>query len=330
MQCRVEPTSFELVAREWDDIFTRCAEPSVFDSLVWQRSWWEHFGAGSELRLSKVTSSDGNIRLIAAFSKSGSKISFLGGTDLVDYHGFLSDGGAVGVEVAAVVVSLCAEQACTTIELLSLPEASPAVELVPEILRQKKWHVEVEREDVAPRLTLPTTWEAYLEVLSKKDRHELRRKMRRLESAGAVQDVELKSPDDVASQFDSFLSLHRKSTPEKAEFMTATREQFFRSVSRSLAEAGMTRLRFLELDGKKVATSLSFVVGGVRYLYNSGYDPEFREFSVGLMNHAYGIKASIEEGIRVFDFMRGNEPYKYSLGATDRVLYRIKAERPAG
>ena len=69
------------------------------------------------------------------------------------------------------------------------------------------------------------------------------------------------------------------------------------------------------------------MIGGTRYLYNSGYDPEFRDLSVGLINHAYGIRASIAEGIKVFDFMRGNEPYKYHLGGRDRAIYRIICRR---
>jgi CelD/BcsL family acetyltransferase involved in cellulose biosynthesis len=208
-----------------------------------------------------------------------------------------------------------------------MPQPSPAVDLLASECQKCGWTVDVAQEDVAPRMDLPATWEEYIESLSKKDRHELRRKMRRIEGAGQLRDVELKSGQEVAGGFDDFLALHRKSMPEKAEFMTPERESFFREVSAALAAGGTTRLRFLELDGKRVAASLSFVVRGVRYLYNSGYDPEYRELAVGLMNHAYGIKASIAEGLSVFDFMRGNEPYKYHLGGQDRVICRIIARR---
>ena len=76
-----------------------------------------------------------------------------------------------------------------------------------------------------------------------------------------------------------------------------------------------------------MATSLSFVYKGVRYLYNSGYNPIYSNLSVGLMNHALAIQSSIELGHRVFDFMRGSEAYKYHLGGIDRQIYAVTAFR---
>ena len=95
-----------------------------------------------------------------------------------------------------------------------------------------------------------------------------------------------------------------------------------------LAAGGISRLYFLEVDGERAATSICFVHGGSQMVYNSGYDPGQRALSVGLINHAFCIKIAIENGIRYFDFLRGNEPYKYHLGAHDRSLYNLVVTRP--
>ncbi|MFW6174984.1 MAG: GNAT family N-acetyltransferase, partial [Chloroflexota bacterium] len=95
----------------------------------------------------------------------------------------------------------------------------------------------------------------------------------------------------------------------------------------ALARAGMCRLYFLELDGKRVATSICFVYHGRNFIYNSGYDPEYRHLSVGLLNHALCIQSSIDEGLEYFDFMRGDESYKYHLGGSDRAVYDVFASR---
>ncbi len=68
-------------------------------------------------------------------------------------------------------------------------------------------------------------------------------------------------------------------------------------------------------------------MNNTRYLYNSGYDPKFSDLSVGLINHAYAIKLSIKQNIKFFDFMRGNERYKYHLGSVDSKLYTINGKR---
>jgi CelD/BcsL family acetyltransferase involved in cellulose biosynthesis len=323
----VRAETFESLATRWEAIAAGRPGVTVFDTLTWQQTWWEAFGEGARLSLLSVSEDAGPSLFIAPMMTSDGCVSFLGGTDLVDYHDFLSADAPPRAHVEAMLKQITNDPACRTIDLLSIPGDSPSVQTVPEIARAAGWQVEVTQEDVAPRMLLPATFDEYVESLSKKDRHELRRKMRRTESAGTVRDVELTAPGDISAAFGDFLALHRKSTPEKAEYMTPDRERFFRRVAGQLALKGIARLRFLEFEGKRVATSLSWVIGGTRYLYNSGYDPEFRELSVGLINHVYAIRASIAEGIKVFDFMRGSEPYKYHLGGQDRAIYRITCSR---
>ena len=51
------------------------------------------------------------------------------------------------------------------------------------------------------------------------------------------------------------------------------------------------------------------------------------DLSVGLINKAYAIREAIEAGRRRFDFLKGAERYKYSLGGQDRAIYRIVVTR---
>ncbi len=265
--------------------------------------------------------------MIAPIMIDGSEISFLGSTDLVDYHDFLTRDRLSPGCIQAVVDAVSEMSEIDTISLQSLPGNSPTITQFREAAEEAGWNVEIEQEDVAPRIELPAKWEDYVSGLRKKDRHELRRKLRRLEAAGEIRQIEFRSPEDVEAAMGDFMRLHRMSTPDKNEFMTPKREQFFTRVAIDLARENSTRLCFLEVNGENVATSLSFVCRDVRYLYNSGYNPAQSELSVGLLNHALAIKTSIEEGHRVFDFMRGSESYKYHLGGIDRQIFALKASR---
>ena len=111
---------------------------------------------------------------------------------------------------------------------------------------------------MAPRVSLPSTIDAYFASLTKKHRHELRRKLRRLESAGEIEQIELTSPDEIEARMGDFIDLHRGSSIDKNEFMTSEREAFFREMAVKLAEKDITRLYFLTLNGQDVATSLAF------------------------------------------------------------------------
>ena len=58
----------------------------------------------------------------------------------------------------------------------------------------------------------------------------------------------------------------------------------------------------------------SFVYDGTFYLYNSAYEPDAARLSPGLVLVSHLVERSIDEGLEVFDFLRGPERYKYQLG----------------
>ncbi len=314
-------SSFGAIAGSWDSVFAETADASVFDSHLWQQIWWRHFGRGASLSILEFN--NGEFRGIAPLMQLGETVSFLGGNDLVDYHDFLLSHNNRRAFYKAVVEYLGSEIGISRIELLSIPSTSPTIELLPEIARSQSWTVDVTVEDVAPRLTLPDSWDAYLTLLNKKHRHELRRKLRRLENAGEAIHGELSETTDIVACLDTFFSLMRRSSPEKAVFLTPEREAFFQSLIIELSQEGLVKLGYLDIDGQRVAASIYFVNRDVKFLYNSGYDPDFANLSVGLLNHAYNIRRSIEQGFSSFDFMRGAESYKYHLGAADVTLHKI-------
>ena len=98
---------------------------------------------------------------------------------------------------------------------------------------------------------MPEDWEHYLQSLSKKDRHELRRKFRRMDSSGEeVKLIKYSSPAEVDSNLEQFFILMRQSKEAKHRFLTPDRERFFRSVAGVLANMDVFRLFFLEMGEK--------------------------------------------------------------------------------
>ncbi len=170
-------------------------------------------------------------------------------------------------------------------------------------------------------LDLPSTWDEYLAMLDRKQRHEVRRKLRRLEAAGNVDYHVVEDSAAVHEVMDIFLKLFSESREDKATFMTAQMESFFRSLADSMAEAGLLKVGILELDTLPVAMVMCFDYNNCVYLYNSGYDPQYRSLSVGLLSKVLHIKDSIQRGRKRFDFLKGGEPYKYHLGGRDTPLH---------
>jgi CelD/BcsL family acetyltransferase involved in cellulose biosynthesis len=92
-------------------------------------------------------------------------------------------------------------------------------------------------------------------------------------------------------------------------------------------EHGWLWLAFLEIDGQKAAAALNFDYRNRLWGYNSGVDRRFLEYSPGWVLLAYTLQWAAEHGRTEFDFMRGNEDYKYRFGAFDRHVMSVTVTR---
>ena len=318
--------SYQGTEDQWQDLLARSAVDTVFITPQWQRVWWEQFGGEGEMLLLCLKGENG-IDGIAPLERRNGTISFVGGQDLFDYNDFPVNRGAESRFYPSLIDHLDGEE-WDTLELSSIPEDSPTLVYLPKLARERGYSVQVEQEDVAPGVSLPDEWDAYLQILSKKDRHELRRKMRRLYSSGKeVSFYTLSKPIDVETNLEGFLDLMRASRDTKDHFLTESRERFFRNIALEMASIGVLKIFFLELQGERVAAALCFDYGTARLLYNSGFDPAYSYYSVGLLLKAFCLKDAIEEGKSYFDFLRGSEAYKYDLGAKNRTLYQMMVRR---
>jgi len=318
-------TSFTQIGDEWETVLSDSPMGTLFLTPQWQEVWWETFGDGRSMVGFYLTEADG-VTAIAPLARSGDTLSLVGNQDTVDYNDFLVKPGHEAVLYDA-LLGYMDELQCHTLTLASLKEASPTLEHLPELARQRGFSVEVEREDVASGIALPETWEDYLAGLSKKDRHELRRKFRRLEAMPDWRWYSMTGQDQVAEHLGDFIELMRLSRTDKDQWMTPVRERFFHRITQRMAQDDRVRLFFMEMEGHPVATSLCFDYASSRLLYNSGYNPDYSYYSVGLLLDALCLREAIEQNMEYFDFLRGDEPYKAHLGGKQHVLYQMVVKR---
>ena len=321
-------TSFQALQdlrQDWEALLAATPVNTLFLTPQWQEVWWDSFGNGQQVAGFCLRGPEGLLALASLAQQDGA-ITFLGNSETFDYNDFMVRPGHEGA-FYDVLLQRLDQDGGSILKLASLRDGSPTLAILPDLARQRGYRVEIAQEDVAPGVVLPATWDDYLNGLSKKDRHELRRKFRRLETETKWRWYSLRDVDQVMARLDDFFTLMRLSKVEKAEFLTPPREEFFRRMVRRTAELDLLRLSFMELDGKAVAASICFDYGASRLLYNSGNNPEYGYYSVGLLLHALCLRQAIEQGIGYFDFLRGAEPYKYHLGGQDRILYQMVVQR---
>jgi CelD/BcsL family acetyltransferase involved in cellulose biosynthesis len=316
----------EQLEQDWTALAGRVPRPLPFDTPVWHRTWWSHFGDGRR-PLYVAVREDGALAGVLPLMQDGDTLAVAGDPAICDY----TDVPVTATDPAALlpgVLDALEPLPWRTLHLWGLPEESPTLAATCAWAEARGHAVEVDFEAVCPRVPLAGDWDAYLASLSKKDRHELKRKMRRFQEAGTDVGVRvLSTPEEVDAVLPTFFDLHRVSRHDKAQFMTPQMEAFFRDMAVGLAREGLVHLYLVEVDARPAAALIAFRSGDELLLYNSGYDPAFAHASVGIVSKALALQSAIADGLRTFDFLRGAEPYKYDLGATDRIVRQVWVRR---
>jgi len=327
MKIDVLPGPAALDEARWNALLDRSQLPSVFLTWQWQTEWSLAFAADRPREILAASGADGALAgLLPLYEETPGRQRIIGGVDVSDYLDVIAPAGREE-EVWQALLGHCAAHAAEW-DLHGIRAASATATLVPALAPGHGLGATVEREDRCPVLALPKSWDEYLGRLSGKDRHELRRKMRRLERE--LPGATVRSHGESAgwdAAMTRFLTLHRLSKVGKARFMDERMERFFRSVTARLAAAGWARLWFLEFEGAAVAAFLCVEYAGSVGLYNSGFDPARAVLAPGIVLLAHVVRDAIDRGFPVFDFLRGEEPYKYGFGPSPEDVLNVRIAR---
>jgi len=322
MSYTISRETFASLAGYWAEPAHRLNWNSVFVLPAWLEVWWQEFGCGAELYLRTVRQGEKIIGIAPLLVREGSA-SFIGGADVCDYLDFVVAPGRES-DFFPVLLDDLREKGINRLDLVSLRPDSTVITHLVAIARNRQYQVHCRREEVSVELDLPATWSDYLAMLDKKQRHEVKRKLRRLWQAGGVDYRCLEAGQETGAFLDTFLQLFSLSRGEKAGFMTARMESFFRSMAGAMAGIGILRFGILELDAATVAMIMGFEYNDTMYLYNSAYDPRYNSLSVGLLCKVLCLKESIERGRQKWDFLKGGEAYKYHIGGQEITLHHCQ------
>ena len=298
-------------ALQWDCLFVL---PS------WLAVWWQHFGNQSEPYIVSIRYKDRPIG-VAPLWAHGKTVRLAGEGNVCDYLDFVVAPDKAHVFYAHLLDHLKREGFTRLVLNQLRPDSSVFAYLIP-LAKNMGCDVAFESSDQTYELDLPSNWDSYLEALTGKERHEIRRKLRRLHEAGHINYRTVDEVSAVRSEMEIFLTLFKSNRSDKSAFMTDQMNSFFRELALVMAKNRIAKLSFLEIDGKPIAAVMCFDYQSTMYLYNNGYDRQYRSLSVGLLSKVLSIKESIQSGKRTYDFLKGSEPYKHRLGGKSIPLYR--------
>ena len=233
--------------------------------------------------------------------------------------------------IAAQCASLRSDIDLVSIEDFS--DRSPLNILWFEALQRHGFHVEREVTDHCPRMAFKATWEETLSSIPCNNSRKMEKFRRQLATRfnGALEFA----GEDASFQadLDSFVKLHQqrwKRSGWPGLFEDHRYERFFRDALERQHRRGSLILAFYRLEGERRLGIVGFRHHDQFLYYLSGLgDPgKTTHFSPGLVLHILCMEALFNQGIRVYDFLRGTEPYKTDLGGVLVPSWTISAVFP--
>ncbi|MGH2788358.1 MAG: GNAT family N-acetyltransferase [Actinomycetota bacterium] len=315
---------------QWRELLSRDPNRHVFATPEWNRVWWDEFREGKELFLLTMTRADDVVAIVPLYRKheEGRKIlRFLGGIDLTDYLGPICSEEDRDEVADALVQWLSA----TVVEwdefdAHNMPVPFGFAEFLVDRADRRGLVFSMEQEETSAVLLLPDDWDEYLEGLRSKERHEIKRKRRRIEREHPDARVRRTTDETLEADLATFVGMHRGAEGMKGHFMRPEIATFFDRLAKAFAPLGWLRMDFLEVGDRAIASAFGFEVDGRFYLYNSAYEPELGRLSPGFVLVSELVKDAIGSGLSVFDFLRGPERYKYQLGAEAVPLNNVRID----
>ena len=304
---------------EWRQLLARDPNHHVFQTPEWNRAWWKEFGTSKDILL-LTTKRAGDIAAVVPLYRrkdEGRKVlRFIGGIDLTDYLGpICSLDDRAGVAEALVRWLAETDVEWDELDAHNMPVPLGFAEHLVDRADRFGFVFKLEQEETSAVLPLATDWDDYVEGLPSKDRHELRRKLRKLRREHPDLRVRTATRASLEQDLVTFVDMHHGAGGHKGHFMRPEIATFFERIAHAFSERGWLRLDLLEAQGRALASAFSFELHGRFYLYNSAYEPEARRLSPGFVLVAELVRRAIEARLEVFDFLRGPERYKYQLGA---------------
>lgn len=328
--------TFETLAnhkKAWNDLLTKSASHVPFLTFEYQQTWWRTRGGGewpqeSQLLIVTAFKDDKLVGVAPLFHAKNvlgkPALMFVGAVEVSDFLDFIVKPEDLETFIKGLFDFLFSADIpqWDLLDLFNILEDSPTLEIIKTEAEKRDWSFDKVHLQPSPYIPLPGDFESYLSQIDKKQRHEIRRKLRNVERSLVESNLYFtEDEENLNLDVQAFIEMMAQD-PNKKDFLTEDMHQHILNTAQIAFDMGWLQLAFLTLDGNKAAANMSFLFNNRLWLYNSGWEWNFRDYSPGWVLLANLIEWAANNNIEEFDFMRGDEPYKYKFGGIDRHIYR--------
>lgn len=347
--CIIQPMEFKFLSTqedwneikdEWDALLNESITPSPFLSHAYLSHWWQSAGGG------EWKAFDRQLCIIAAYENGKLlgiaplfawldnetdtwQLGFIGQVEVSDYLDFIVREADLNRFLTDWLDYIQNANALPgkKMMLANIIDTSPTLQTLTQLAQEKGWELESEVLEVAPYIPLAQNFDAYLAQIDKKQRHEIRRKLRNAQSKAKVELQFVNQLERLEENIAHFIHLMGQDAG-KAQFLNPDMVKFFEGFIRQSFAQGNLVFTWLGIDGQRASGYLSLIQNETLYVYNSCWDPAFGTYSPGWVHLSLLIDWAMSQKLNEVDMMRGDEIYKYRFGGIDRQVLALRLSPP--
>ena len=328
-------SDFQDLESDWERLFQENPRHSPFLAWGWVNTWLKHIAGPHELQIVCLRDDSGRLLFVLPLLKRAGEPRYgLKKLVLVCSYGpecsenlgclCVADLEAQSSELSARAIAHFVD-GHDTVSLGRLDGAGDFPSGLKATMQASGRKSQVRPDIVCPTVSLPESWEEYLQQLSSNFRSQVRRSYRQIGGGGQPNFRSLDQSE--AKVFTrELIRLNRSRMHAKGE-VSSLEDAAFRSFLGEaipyMASRGIAWLDTIERNGEILGSALNFVHGESVYFYMGGFDDQSRKLKPGTTLFALVIQRSIDRGYAKYDFLRGGEAYKYRWNAKDRLTHRV-------
>jgi CelD/BcsL family acetyltransferase involved in cellulose biosynthesis len=335
VSCLREDLALQQLESEWNELLSESSSKTIFMTWEWIWTWWRVYGHEGDLYVITVRDEDSRLLGIAPFKLAKRRLVGIVRTSVLEFIGSGDDvfpayldliirKGREKEIVPAIIERILADAVVKGVDLSPYSANSPNLVILMDLLGSCSGHLSASIRSVCPIATLPDSWAEFLASKSKNFRKKMGEYERRCKRD---LDLDFRRSMDVNNLTDDMSMMtdlhHMRWNGRSMSFRSEKYLKFHTELARKLRQRDWLRLHFMEDGSKPIAALYCFKYQNKFYYYQSGRDPSYSRYRVGLVLMNEVIREAIEEGAESFDFLSGAESYKYRWANTELKNLRV-------
>ncbi|MGD8538152.1 MAG: GNAT family N-acetyltransferase [Candidatus Aminicenantes bacterium] len=314
---------------EWNSLLDASGLDCVFLTHEWFRTFWECLSGKNSLEVLLFKDERDHICGAAPMMADGRNLRFIASHEVTDYCDFLYLEEHKEEFFESLLRYLGENYPDrSNMEFINIRSSSSTCGLIPQLASTYGFAHSLNETEVAPVLSVPSTYGDYMKSLKRKNRHEIRRKLKRLERLEGIKVKKITETRHLLPAVKNFISLHAQSSPQKQAFWTTEgMPDFFTQIVHRFSQNGWVEMNVLFFENSLISALLNFLYSDEVLFYNVAYDQDYAPFSPGFYLFHASIVEAISRGKSRVDFLRGREKYKYDFGAKECKIYSLILKR---